>query len=323
VLRIGIIGAGPNGAGHARYYHACACCEVIAIADPDAQRARTLAVEVSAQPTADYRGFLDDVDAVVVSSPNHLHAEHAAVCAAAGKHVYCEKPMGLSAAEGERVHSAVCTAGVRSVVGFSVRFSPVVQTMLRMISEGEVGPPISVWSRRLGPGPPQGGGWRADQARSGGVLMEIGVHELDWLLAAGGEPVSVFARMCAADGARAPANDHVWATIAFRSGAAATLETGWLSPVPDYYRGVFGTLGGAATQDWGRSLLRGLGGGKTEPADLADAVDLRAHFLDCIERGAEPLADSAWGLRVMKLADALVRSAASGAVERIEETREG
>jgi predicted dehydrogenase len=93
MIRIGIIGAGPNAQGHAHYYHQSPRARVAAIADVALDRAQALAGEVQAKAVSDYTQFLNDVDAVVVSSPNFLHREQAIACAQAGKHVYCEKPI--------------------------------------------------------------------------------------------------------------------------------------------------------------------------------------------------------------------------------------
>ena len=97
MIRIGIIGAGPNATGHASCFGKCPRTHVAAVADTDFPRAEALATQCGdAQPVRDYREFLDRVDAVVISWPNFLHCEQAVACAAAGKHLYCEKPMGLN-----------------------------------------------------------------------------------------------------------------------------------------------------------------------------------------------------------------------------------
>ena len=76
MVRIGVIGAGNNGAGHARYYAQSPRAELVAVADPDADRAGPLAEETGSRKVADAAEFLDDVDAVIIASPNHLHLEH-------------------------------------------------------------------------------------------------------------------------------------------------------------------------------------------------------------------------------------------------------
>jgi predicted dehydrogenase len=89
MIRIGIIGAGPNATGHGEYYAKSTRAKVVAVADVATDRAAKLAEICSAKAIADYKQMLGDIDAVVIASPNFLHKEQAIACAEAGKHVYC------------------------------------------------------------------------------------------------------------------------------------------------------------------------------------------------------------------------------------------
>jgi len=198
MVRIGIIGAGPNAAGHAHYYHSSFRAKVVAVADPIRERAEALASQVDARSTEDFRTFLDTVDAVVVSSPNFLHEEHAVAVAKAGKHVYCEKPLGLDLASADRIAAAIYAAGVRSCVGFAVRFDAPIQTMIQRSAQGDLGALLSLCSRRVMYVDPASFGWRTDPEKSGGLLYEINIHELDWMIKVGGPVESVYARTWAA-----------------------------------------------------------------------------------------------------------------------------
>jgi predicted dehydrogenase len=313
VIRFGIIGAGNNAAGHARYFHANPRTEVVAVADPDAGRATALAGEVEARPVADYTEFLDAVDAVVISSPNHLHREHAVGSARAGKHVYCEKPMGIHLDEARAIAAAINDAGVQSGVGFSVQFGGVVQTMKRLMAEGRIGKLISVWSRRLVQSKQPRTGWRADHAKSGGLLFEINIHELDWMMSVGGDVERVYAqtRTTVASGPRS--NDHLWVMMNFAGGAVGSHEGSWHSAAPNHFKGIHGTVGAAYTDEWGQQLYVGtMGEQEREEIATDEPYDKRANFLDCIEHGAEPAADVNWGLKVMTVAEAVFRSAETG-----------
>ncbi len=315
MVRIGIIGAGNNGAGHARYYHRSPRSEVVAVADPVAERASALAGECGARATQDYREFLADVDAVVISSPNHVHRDHAVECARAGRHVYCEKPMGLSAGQAAEIASAIREAGVRSVIGFSVRFSDTVQTMQRYLREGRLGELISIWSRRLFfMDLSKAAEWRRDPALSGGLLFEINVHEVEWMMALGGELESVYARTYAERPQHPRANDHIWVVMNFANGVVGTHEGSQISPVAQFDCGLLGTVAGMETAEWGKRLRfakRGAGAVEVKPDP---EFDLRGHFLDCVEEGIAGVADAEWGLTVMTAADAILESASTGRV---------
>jgi predicted dehydrogenase len=317
LIKIGIIGAGPNAAGHATYYHASPRARVVAVADPAGERAAALAEQCDAKAIPDFHDFLDQVDAVVVSSPNFLHRDHAIACAAAGRHLFCEKPVGLNLGEAREIAAAVDEAGVKSMVGFSVRFTDTLQTMQRIVRAGDIGEIVGLCSRRLAYFPPGSGpGWRLDHARSGGILLEVSIHELDWIMALGGDIDSVYARTWAAEpGPRS--NDQIWVTMNFKAGAVGYHEGSWSSATANYYRSVQGTRGGLCTDEWGSTVFHAPMGADRVAVDRDPTFDLRGNFLDCIEHGAVPVADIHWGVKVMAVAEAVYESARSGTVAKV------
>jgi predicted dehydrogenase len=320
MIRIGIIGAGPNAQGHAQYYHQSPRARVAAIADVALDRAQALAAEVDAKAVPDYMQFLDDVDAVVISSPNFLHREQAIACAAAGKHVYCEKPMGLNLQDARDIANAVNTASVRSTVGFATRFGRDVQTMQRFAREGELGDLISVCSRRLGfIDPEHGASWRKDHALSGGLLYEINIHELDWMMALGGQVQSIYARTWSQEQTSERSNDHLFVTLAFAAGATGLHEGSWLSSNPQYFRSIEGTRAGASTDEWGTKLFFATRGEGRNDMEMDGAFDLRGNFLDSIEDKAAPVADVNWALKVMTVAEGILVSATQNRVVTFDE----
>ena len=314
MVRIGVIGAGPNAQGHARYFSLCPRSQLVAVADVDFGRAEALAAECGGvQPLGDYQEFLDRVDAVVISSPNFLHCEQAVACAQAGKHIFCEKPMGLTVPEAEQIAAAVTRAGVKSTVGFSVRFDPTTQTMARRLREGSLGKLVSICSRRIMSLARPAGGWRADPQKSGGLLMEINIHEVDWILSMGGDLRSVYAQRWTAQPSAGPLdNDHIWVTFRFADGAIGSHEGGWQSPVIQFFRSVSGTEAGISTDEWGGTLYYWQPGKDREVLPPDPAFDLRGHFLDCIEHEAAPVADVHCGLQVTNVCAAILESCASG-----------
>jgi predicted dehydrogenase len=320
MIRIGIIGAGGNARGHATRFDATDGVDVVAIADPAVDVGRALADEVGARHVEDHTQFLGDVDAVVVSSPNFLHAEHAVACADAGKHVYCEKPMGLNFGEASAIHEAVEAAGVASAVGFSPRLSRESQTMRKLVDDGRIGDVISVWSRRLMYMPDEKlAGWRADASRSGGLLLEINVHELDWMMYLAGPVESVYAQTRADQTTGLRANDHIWVTLNFTNHAVGQHEGSWRAATPNFYKGLHGSAGGATTNEWGNDVYYAPLAGSRETVDLAPQADLRARWLDAIRGADEPWCGTAWGLDVMRVAEAVFRSAETHAVVQVDQ----
>lgn len=313
MLTLAIVGAGPNAAGHARYYAASGRAAVVAIADPVAERARALAGEVGARAGADLGECLDDVDAVVVASPNFLHHQQALQAARAGKHLYCEKPMGRDLAQAEAIAAAVAAAGVASQVDISTRKSASLQQMALRAQAGEFGRLISVCLRRLmWIDPKSMTGWRADPAQSGGLLMEINIHKLDWMMYCWSPVDWVFARTWAAKPGHPRANDHLWVTLGFANGAHGQHDGSWVSPTDTVHRGVQGVDGGASTDEWGNQLYLSRTGVSRTTVDPGADYDLRADWLDAIAGTARATADAAWALEVMRVGEAVFTSAAPG-----------
>jgi predicted dehydrogenase len=308
MIRLGVIGAGRMARDHVDYFVSAAGCRVVAIADPDLARAEALAISSGATAVTDATELLGGVDAVVIASPNRQHRDHAVAAAAAGRHVYCEKPGGQSLADAEDIADAVHEAGVVATVGYAVRHSPQIRTMHDLYTGGRLGDLRSLGSRRLwGMTPADRPPWYRDLP--GGHLLEISVHELDWMLALGGPVASVYAR---AQDRGISGIDSLWITLQFADGAVGWHEGSWSASLPMFHRAVEGARAGVATDEWGDRLYFGELGADRRVIGPAAGFDLRRDFLTCIETGRTPVADVDWNLTVMAVADAVLTSIRTG-----------
>jgi predicted dehydrogenase len=133
----------------------------------------------------DWRSVVDDPDVLVVDicAPNNMHCEIASAAAAAGKHVYCEKPLGRSPNEARTMRNAVRQAGVESFVGFNYRWMPAVQHARALADEGRFGEIThfrSVFHTDWGADPMAPFSWRFDSEQAGlGALSDAGSHAID------------------------------------------------------------------------------------------------------------------------------------------------
>lgn len=122
------------------------------------------------------------VDAVYVATPVHVHCEQVLACARAGKHVLCEKPLGLNVAEAAEMVAACRNAGVGLGTALMMRFHAQHQAALRLIREGRLGRPVYARAQLSCWYPPIPGAWRQQPALGGGgSLMDMGGHCLDLL----------------------------------------------------------------------------------------------------------------------------------------------
>jgi predicted dehydrogenase len=160
--------------------------ELIAIcdADPDllARRQEEWGVRVaSTDPEAICRR--DDVDAVVIATPNDTHRPIAVAAARAGKHVMCEKPLGLSAGEVREMYEAARDAGVVHMTAFTYRFAPSMRYLRHLLKSGSLGTPRHFRSQRFLDWPETSWGWRQYRARAGaGDLFDMTIHRIDFAI---------------------------------------------------------------------------------------------------------------------------------------------
>lgn len=314
MIRLGLIGAGPNGTGNIKKLLAHSeRCRLTAIADPMTENAETVKAEYGAETVvADCSEFFDQVDAVVISSPNWLHPDHAVACAEAGKHVWIEKPMALTTAEADRICAACDAAGVKSMVGFSVRFGSGPRTITQQYRDGKLGALRSIFSQRSSNLFKNGiTGWRADFVKSGGVMAELLAHEIDWMVDAAGDPESVYCRIASRRHDDPRDNDHVWLTFGFGA-ATGTIEGAQDVIAAEYHKGIIGSDGSCIDRNWGGDVFLNTRDEGDRQIDKLDDFDKHGHFLDVIEGKCESVADCHHGRKIVYLSEMALESAVTG-----------
>jgi predicted dehydrogenase len=171
-----------------------------------------------------------DLEAVYIASPPTVHCEQALACAQAGKHVLCEKPLGMTVAEAERMIAGCRSAGVRLGTAFMMRFHAQHQAALRLVHEGRLGQPVLARAQLSCWYPPITGAWRQDPATGGGgSLIDMGGHCIDLLEMFFGrlKVVSCFVNRLVHSYA---SEDSAVATLQFDSGAIGVVDTFFCIP---------------------------------------------------------------------------------------------
>lgn len=191
MLRIGLLGCGRIGQVHARSVSQIEGATVTAVADAFADPAKALAARTGAA-VMDPIALIEsaDVDAVVIGSPTDTHYDLIHASAAAGKAIFCEKPVDMSADRIRDCAKAVEAAGVPFLTAFNRRFDPNFANLQARIAEGEIGDVEIVTILSRDPSPPPVSYIKS----SGGLFRDMMIHDLDmarFLL--GEEPVSVYA----------------------------------------------------------------------------------------------------------------------------------
>ena len=148
-VRVGVVGCGM-GRNHAHAYRLeTPRCNLVWVADVDEERARAIATEVGCRAIADWTAGLDEVDAISICTPNHLHAPQAIAAMRRGKHVLLEKPMATAEADCLEMIDVADAFDVRLMVNYSRRYRPALRWLQRAIAEVRYGRPfkISAWTQ--------------------------------------------------------------------------------------------------------------------------------------------------------------------------------
>jgi phthalate 4,5-cis-dihydrodiol dehydrogenase len=311
-IGLGVVGLGMAGAVMVRAAAAHPGIKLCAAADPHDAPREAFARDFNARAYADIAGLCQDpaVEVVYIATPHQLHAAHAALAAAAGKHIILEKPMALTLADCDAIIAAAERANVCLIVGHTHAFDPAVRAMRRIVASGELGAlgMMAAWNYTnflYRPRRPE----ELDTAQGGGVLFNQVPHQIDMVRVIGGGRLrSVRAQVTALDPAR-PTEGGAIAFLEFENGVAASLVYGgydffdsdelhfWISErgaskLPDQH--------GAAR----RALAKGQ---KTEEARLRIE-----RFAYGAEGGPPPTHQPHFGLLIVTCARGEMRASADG-----------
>jgi predicted dehydrogenase len=184
-VRIGIVGAGAVS----DYHHVPGInidprCELVAICDPNEALLEQRRTDWGAsKQSTNYEDIANDpdIDAVIVATPNFTHKEITLACIASGKHVMCEKPLGLNFQESAEMYRAARDKGVRHMTAFTYRFAPSMRYVRHLVQTGALGVPRHFRSQRFLDWPETSWGWRQYKELAGaGDLFDMTIHRIDF-----------------------------------------------------------------------------------------------------------------------------------------------
>jgi predicted dehydrogenase len=182
--------------------------------------------------------LLAGVDVVDICTPTHLHYEMVLQAAAAGKDIICEKPLALTVQQGQAMIAACRAAGVRLLVAHVVRFFPEYAAAQAAVAAGQIGRPAVVRLARGSYRPKKpAGNWFLDVAKSGGMMLDLMIHDFDYARWIAGEVESVFARSIGR-GEPSAAVDYGLAILKHCGGALSHVAGAWAYPPPTFRTGL-------------------------------------------------------------------------------------
>jgi UDP-N-acetylglucosamine 3-dehydrogenase len=332
VITVAILGGGFMGASHAANYKALGDrVRVKTVASRPSARAAAVAESVGAELTDDVDATIRDpeIDVVDVCLPTALHRNTTEAALAAGKHVFLEKPIALTLEDADAIVATAERSGQLFMVGLVLRFWPEYVELRRRVAAGELGRPLAVSTFRLSP-PADWNEWMADPVQSGGVPVDLLIHDFDqmnWLL---GTPRRVFAR--------APVPGHVLAVVDY-DGAQGVAEGSMAMPRSYPFSSNVRVLCEGGVAEYAFSAAPAEDGGNigasaaprglrlypaerdpvTVPVESADPWGPEiAYFVECVERGRPPEQGTGEQARAaLALSLAAARSLESGRPEDV------
>ncbi|HLK16888.1 MAG TPA: Gfo/Idh/MocA family oxidoreductase [Fimbriimonadaceae bacterium] len=314
-MKVGIIGTGGMGGVHAKAYRNMPDVELLAF-DRHADRLHRLADFAGAKPLESVDALIRAADVVDICLPTDMHEEIGLQAIGLGKAVFCEKPMARTLDAARRIIEAVSKAKTPFGVGQVVRFFPEFRRAHELVKSGAVGRPAAIRTHRGGSAPQGSDQWFMDHKRSGGVLIDLAIHDFDWLRWTFGEVKSVFARSVAASKGAGP--DYALTLLTLDGGAVAHVESTWLDPAG--FATAFEIAGsdGLLAYDSRRaaSLTLCVEGKNSYEANLAATDDpyyqeLRA-FLDAFAGGKPAPVGPEEGFHALAISHAALESATTG-----------
>ena len=228
-MRVGIAGAGSMGRTHAKAWLK-AGCQVTGVISGHLERAEQFALEHQTKAFSSLEALLEEVDVLDICAPTHLHRSMTETAARAGKHIICEKPIALTLKDARAMIQICSSHSVRLFIAQVVRFFPQYRAAQEIFNSGQLGNLGVLCLKRMGYQPKAvGENWFLDETKSGGMIVDMMIHDFDYALWLGGKVSRVYARSARASQPES-IGDYALVTLGFESGAMAQIEGGWAYP---------------------------------------------------------------------------------------------
>ena len=334
MLKVALVGAGSMAGMHAGCYTKIENADLVGIMDTRLEAAAALAEKNHSTPYTDFEKMLTETrpDVVDVCCPTPWHVDY--VCRAAERAgelqlrgISTEKPMARTVGECQRMIAACEAANLPLFVAHVLRFFPEYALAKQGVEGGYVGRPAAIRTRRGGPMPRAWNDWYANFDWSGGCILDLIIHDFDWLRWTFGEVERVYAKGCLS--AKLPGYDYALVTLRFQSGAIVHVEGTWNDPggfkVGLEIAGDAGLAEYNFNQPTGAPFRMALNAadddtdkprpGVAVPESPTNVNPYQAelqHFLDCLEAGITPSITPQDGMAAVQIACAAIESIQTG-----------
>lgn len=321
--KVAIVGAGNMARVHSNAYAGMPNADLVGIMDIRAEAAEKLATAHDAQAFTDFDQMLRELnpDVVDVCTPTPWHKEYAIKGMRAGKHVVTEKPMARTLEDCKEMITEAEKAKVKFMVAHVLRFFPEFAAAKAQIDAGAVGNPAIVRTTRGGGFPHAWNDWYGNFEWSGGLTLDLIIHDFDWLRWCFGDAERVFAKGLAER--KMEHLDYALVTIRFKSGVIAHVEGTWANP--SGFAVKFEVAGDKGLIDYSNKTAMPILIAVKETEDKRQGVAVPEsptaqnpyfqelqHFIDCVEKGEQPSITPEDGMRAVQISLGALESIRTG-----------
>lgn len=236
-MRVGILGTGFMGVTHAMGWQETDAT-VVGFAAETEEEAKPIIEKFGGKVYKNMEVMLPDVDIVDICTPTHLHYEMVLAAAKAGKHVICEKPLALTMEQGREMIRVCKEAGVKFYVAHVVRYFPEYAGAKQVVKDGQIGRVGTLRLRRGSFRPKKAvGNWFLDEKKSGGMMLDLMIHDFDFARWVAGDVVQVFSKKVSSSFEN-PELDYGMTILTHKNGAISQVTGAWAYPPPTFRTGL-------------------------------------------------------------------------------------
>jgi UDP-N-acetylglucosamine 3-dehydrogenase len=312
-LRVAVVGTGFWGRNHARVFKELKETELLAVCDINAEKAKNVAKQYGVKAYTNLGKMLQrkDIDAVSICTWSIKLAEEALKALKSGKHVLVEKPMATRVKQAEKLVETAELEGLHLTVGFLMRFIPGIQHMKKAIERKTIGNLVCATAKRVSEWP--------ERIGDVGVVKDTAIHDIDIVrYLFNEEPIAVYAKTGSMKYKKF--EDYAQIMLTFERARSAFIESNWLTP---YKTRTLVVTGSQAIMklDYISQELTIEDAKETMAPRYSWQEPLKLelqHFANCILKKEKPLITGMDGLKALQIAEATLKSSATGKVIRIK-----
>lgn len=243
MVKVALIGCGTMGRVHCGGYAKIDSVQLVAVCDLNEEKMNALNLPPH---THHYQSFdemmaQEEFDILDVCLPTYMHKEYAVRAMRAKKHVFCEKPIALTNEDAQEMIACAKENNVKFSVGQVVRLFPMYANAAQQVKDGRLGIPKLIRTTRNQAFPQWSWeGWYQNYSKSGGPIVDLAIHDIDWIIGNFGKVERVYAK---ALGGKVENQDHCMITLRLVNGAIAHVEASWAYPKGSTFRTTFEIVG--------------------------------------------------------------------------------